>query len=280
MMPASLPATRLTRGATHDRLENWLMKGADAIAARSPARPARDDLESARLIAHRGIYDNVGVIENTLAAFDAAVDAGIWGIECDVRWTRDHVAVVHHDPDGQRLFGRQRPIEALTLQELKRVYPAIPTLATVVARYGRKHHLMLEVKRPAEIPSADVNRSLRADLAPLVPGDDFHLLCFSIPFLAAIESVPRRACLPIARFNPGAAARAVAEYGFGGLTGHYAVISRRRVAALHRQGRSVGTGLVNSRGCMFRELTRRVDWLFSDRPLALQRIVDRHSSGA
>ena len=79
--------------------------------------------------------------------------------------------------------------------------------------------------------------------------------------------------------NPGAASRAVADYGFGGLTGHYAVISRRRVAALRRQGRCVGTGLVNSRGCMFRELTRRVDWLFSDRALALQRIVDRHSGG-
>lgn len=279
MMPVSLTAKMMPRGATLDRIENWLMKAADAIAARSLAQPSRKNLKLARIVAHRGIYDNVRVFENTLPAFDAADEAGIWGIECDVRWTRDHIAVVHHDPDGRRLFDSQRPIEALTLLELQQTYPAIPTLATMVARYGRRRHLMIEVKAPACIAPEVVNRSLAADLAPLTPGDDFHLMSFSIPFLAAIEAFPHRACLPIARLNPGAASRAVADYGFGGLTGHYAVISRRRVAALLRQGRCVGTGLVNSRGCMFRELTRRVDWLFSDRPLALQRIVGRHSGG-
>ena len=262
------------------RLENRLMQGADALVACYRRSPRPQAIQGARVVAHRGIYDNDKVIENTLAAFDAAVDNAVWGLECDVRWTRDGVAVVHHDPDGRRLFGHPHPIAALNLREMQQVYPSIPTLAAVVRRYGRKRHLMIEIKKTTGISMADINASLAADLASLSPGDDFHLMCLSIPFLAAIEAVPRSACLPIARFNPRAAARTVADYGFGGVTGHYALMRRRRVITLHQQGRRVGTGFVNSRGCLFRELNREVDWLFSDRPQEIQRIVARYADRA
>ncbi len=278
-MPAERRVKRAkVRAGLFERLENGLMMWADALAARYrwPARP--EAVRRARIVAHRGIYDNEGVFENTLEAFDAVVDKGVWGIECDVRWTRDGVAIVHHDPDGRRTYGRARPIAALTLREMQRVYPSIPTLAAVVRRYGRKRHLMIEVKETAGITIADVNRSLAADLGSLSPGDDFHLMSLSLGFLAAIEAVPRHARLPIARLNVGAASKAVAGSGYGGLTGHYAVIGRRRIKALHRQGVSVGTGFVNSRGCLFRELNRGVDWLFSDRPQEIQRIVDRYQA--
>ena len=259
-----------------DCLENALMQGADALVARYRRPPRPKIVKDARTVAHRGIFDNVNVFENTLAAFDAVVAHGVWGIECDVRWTRDGIAVIHHDPDGRRLFGRARPIHTLDRQAMQRVYPLIPTLAAVVRRYGRKRHLMIEVKKTAGIPIAAVNRSLAADFAGLTPGVDFHLMSLSLDFLTAIDAVPRHACLPIARLNVGAASRAVASFGFGGLTGHYTLIGRRQIAALHRRGRSVGTGFVNSRGCLFRELNRGVDWLFSDRPLAIQRHVERY----
>ncbi len=262
------------------RLENRLMQGADALVARYRRPPRPQAIKGARVVAHRGIYDNEEVFENTLAAFDAVVDNAVWGLECDVRWTRDGVAVVHHDPDGRRLFGHPHPIAALNLREMQKIYPLIPTLAAVVQRYGRKQHLMVEIKKTTGITMADINASLAADLASLSPGDDFHLMCLSICFLTAIEAVPRHACLPIARLNLRGVARAVADFGFGGLAGHYALISRRRVAALHRRGRRVGTGFINSPGCLFRELTRRVDWLFSDRAPVLQRIVARHAGGA
>ncbi len=258
-----------------DRLENGLMRGADALVAHYRWAPRPEAMKRARVVAHRGVYNNTDVFENTLAAFDAVVDNGVWGIECDVRWTRDGVAVIHHDPDGRRLFGRSRPIATMNLREMQRVYPSIPTLAAVVRRYGRKRHLMIEVKKTAGTSMADVNDALATDLGSLSPGDDFHIMSLSLDFLAAIEAVPRQACLPIARLNVAAASRTAADSDFGGLTGHYAVIGHRRIRALHRQGRLVGTGFVNSRGCLFRELNRGVDWLFSDRPQAIQRIVDR-----
>ncbi|MGD9250059.1 MAG: glycerophosphodiester phosphodiesterase family protein [Desulfobacterales bacterium] len=252
------------------------MRAADAVTARAPiAPPPPDAWPRARIVAHRGIYDNRQVFENTLDAFDAARAAGIWGLECDVRWTRDGTAIVHHDPDGRRLFGVDTPIEDLTWPELHRRCPLIPTLDTVVARYGRHLHLMIEVKAAVQTRPDRINQSLAEALAPLEPERDFHLMSMTLDLLAAIEALPQRACLPIAGLNVRAAARAVVAHGYGGLTGHYALIGRRRIADLHRRGRRIGTGFINSRGCLFREMARGIDWLFTDRALVLRRLVRR-----
>ena len=259
-----------------DLLEGWLMRILDAAAARLPCPlPSKSALSAARIVAHRGIYDNRHIFENTLAAFDNVLNTGVWGLEFDVRWTRDHHAVVHHDPDGRRLFGFQRPIEAFEYGELLRAGPLIPRFETVVQRYGRRLHLMIEIKPAPDFHPRHVSRSLGRVLAGLSPGDDYHLISFSPQLLAAIDSVPRRACLPIAFLNPKAVHRAMAASGFGGMTSHYAIVGRRRIAALHRGGFQIGTGFINSQRCMYRELTRGVDWLFSDRAVELQRAVDR-----
>jgi glycerophosphoryl diester phosphodiesterase len=49
------------------------------------------------IIAHRGLPRERP--ENTLAGFDAALDAGVDGIELDVHATRDGLVVVHHDAE-------------------------------------------------------------------------------------------------------------------------------------------------------------------------------------
>src|SRR5262249_24162751 len=54
-----------------------------------------------RMIAHRGAWDRQN-IENTMQAFERARTLGAWAIELDIRFTKDNVAVVHHDPDLKR----------------------------------------------------------------------------------------------------------------------------------------------------------------------------------
>jgi glycerophosphoryl diester phosphodiesterase len=261
-------------------LESWLMQGADAVTARLPCVPAsKEALRAARIVSHRGLYDNQRIFENTLAAFDGALAAGIWGLEFDVRWSRDQRAVVHHDANGQRLFGFYRPIEALDFDELVHICPLIPPLETVVRRYGKRMHLMIEIKPAPDFDPRYVNRSLGRALAGLTPGDDYHLMSFAPQLLTAIDSVPRRACLPIASLNTKATHRAAVASGCGGMTCHYALIGRRGIAAMHREGRHIGTGFVNSPRSMYRELARGVDWMFSDRALELQRMVTRGLAG-
>jgi glycerophosphoryl diester phosphodiesterase len=79
------------------------------------------------LLGHRGA--NRVHLENTMPAFEAALQAGLQGIELDVQRTKDGVLVVHHDfhlADG-------RLIVALEFKELHLPEPyTIPTLEEVL----------------------------------------------------------------------------------------------------------------------------------------------------
>ena len=73
-----------------------------AIAPRLCERPERMPKV---YYAHRGLHDNISdAPENSLAAFQKAVDAG-YGIELDVQMTADGVAVVTHDTSLRRCTG-------------------------------------------------------------------------------------------------------------------------------------------------------------------------------
>ncbi len=72
----------------------------------------------AKPIAHRGLHDrSIGVIENSQAAFLAAVERG-YGIECDVQVTRDGEAVVFHDFNLDRLTGESGRVDERTAAAL------------------------------------------------------------------------------------------------------------------------------------------------------------------
>jgi len=130
------------------------------------------------IIGHRGA--SAIAPENTLVAFDVALQGGADGIEFDVRLARDRVPVVIHDRTLLRTvqiygdvasydstllskfyagawFNEQNPERAIEGFEWER----IPTLAQVFERYGA-HHLYVEMK--CEEPSR------RAELARAVVG--------------------------------------------------------------------------------------------------------------
>lgn len=260
-------------------LEQWLLKRADQwIARRRPRRVSARRLAAARIVAHRGVYDNRLVFENTMAAFELFQEAGGWGIELDVRWTRDGVPVVSHDPDGRRVFGVPRPIAAMDLAALQRVLPQVPTLAAVIARFGGQLHLMVEIKSER---CCDVSRQrdiLTHHFEHLTPGRDYHLLSLDPDLLRRFNFAPAHACVPIAQINLRRVNRAAQANAWGGMAGHYALIRQRHIEAMHHRGSQIGTGFVNSRNCLYREVARGVDWLFSDQPLMLQEMATRYAS--
>ncbi len=69
-----------------------------------------------RACAHRG--DSAVLRENTLPAIRSAIDKGAAFVEIDVRLTADGDVVVLHDATLERLWGDDRPIEAVTTAEL------------------------------------------------------------------------------------------------------------------------------------------------------------------
>lgn len=106
-----------------------------------------------RVWAHRG--DSAHEVENTLAAFDRAREAGADGIELDVQLDRDGAVVVFHDDTLDRLAGRPGKLSELSAPERRALRVgghAIPTLDEVLAGLG-------DLECNVEIKSIRVARS-------------------------------------------------------------------------------------------------------------------------
>ncbi|SEO56023.1 glycerophosphodiester phosphodiesterase family protein [Aquisalimonas asiatica] len=86
--------------------------------------------EQPRIIAHRGVARTYP--ENTLAAFEAAVAAGVDGVELDIQLTADGVPVVLHDPSLQRTTGVDGDVNRLKATDIDALSASEP------ARFGER----------------------------------------------------------------------------------------------------------------------------------------------
>ena len=189
----------------------------------------------------RGEHDNRTVFENTLHAFDQARAAGVWGIECDLRWTRDLHPVIIHDPDLLRVFGLNAAVGELDLSELKSACPLVPTLEEVIQRFGRQLHLMLEIKEETYPDPFRQSKTLADALGALRPREDFHILGLRPDMFRLIPFVPRSALIPVARLNFMRFSRLTRQENYGGLAGHYRFLTNDMIQQHHASGQQVGT---------------------------------------
>lgn len=81
-----------------------------------------------KFYSHRGIFDNKNIYENTLEAFDASIKRG-YGIELDVRLTKDYEVVVFHDSNLKRMFNDDRKVIDFTWQELTNLQLVGPSIS-------------------------------------------------------------------------------------------------------------------------------------------------------
>jgi glycerophosphoryl diester phosphodiesterase len=107
-----------------------------------------------RIFAHRGLtfQGNSQVAdENSLKAFELALQAGADFLESDIQVTKDFVPVLFHDADLKRLLGKKSLISELTLAEVKSIRlpfaAEIPTLAEALERFPEAK-FNLDIKTP------------------------------------------------------------------------------------------------------------------------------------
>lgn len=128
------------------------------IAPRMFGKPDRTPLYGV-LYAHRGLFDNnTDAPENSLAAFQKAVEAG-YGIELDVQLSKDNQLVVFHDASLKRMCGVDGNVWEYTLEELQQFKLAdstetIPTFKDVLATVDGKVPLIIEYK--LDVPQTKV----------------------------------------------------------------------------------------------------------------------------
>ena len=110
------------------------MPGQSGVSPERPARPM--------VVAHRGA--SVEQPENTIEAFEAAIEAGADAVEFDVRMTADGHAVVMHDPDVSRTTDGAGLVSGMMLDEVRAL--GVPTLREALECLAGRAAVDIEIK--------------------------------------------------------------------------------------------------------------------------------------
>lgn len=202
------------------------------------------------LLGHRGLRSSsFSVRENTIAAFDLALQHGCDGFEFDVRLTADHRAVICH---GTRFAGIT--IARNACERLR----VLPLLEDVLARYASCAFLDIELKVPgiesyvleslskfppqrgyvisSFLPSVLVDLKSRNQLAPL------GVICETHKQLSAWRELP-------------------VEY----VIVHEPLITPALIAHLHSAGKKIFGWTINKKASMIRLANLGIDGIVSDK---------------
>ena len=106
-------------------------------------------------IAHRGMFDNIKIPENSIASFKKALKYN-YSIELDIQLTKDNILVVFHDSNLKRMTGIDKVIEDTNYEEIKELKllntnEHIPTLDEVLKLINNKVLLDIEIKKTKKI---------------------------------------------------------------------------------------------------------------------------------
>ena len=102
------------------------------------------------IYAHRGLFDNKKIVENTISAFKKALLDNL-NIELDIRLTKDRKIVVFHDDNIKRLTDINKLVKNMTYDELSKINllntnDKVPLLEEVLTLVKGKVILLIEIK--------------------------------------------------------------------------------------------------------------------------------------
>ncbi len=200
--------------------------------------------------------------ENTLTGFQAALDAGLDGVELDVRRLGDGTLVVHHDAHLED--GRSLP--TLRAAEL----PAfVPTLDAVLAwAVDTGAFVNVELKHEAAQPDDRVGRTLDAIRAHGVSRRVIVSSFMPTLLRAARDAAPEieRGLLIHKPYPPLLVRAAMAWTGSAALHPHHALIDAALMTTARRLGWQVNTWTVNDPAEAARLSALGVHALIGDHP--------------
>jgi glycerophosphoryl diester phosphodiesterase len=205
------------------------------------------------LLGHRGARRYAP--ENTMAAFDLALDHGTDGFEFDVRCTRNKQSIICHDNKFNRLAVRKRTMEQI--QASCSVDGKPPCLEDVLELYSRKAFLNIEVKvRGMEQIVVQAIKRFPPQcgyfISSFLPSvvRKLHDLDSSLVLGAISKSywhLRRWKALPVSYVVP-----------------HYGLLTPKLIEELHAAGKTVITWTVNDPRKMHRVAAMGVDGIISD----------------
>jgi glycerophosphoryl diester phosphodiesterase len=233
----------------------------------APARP--------RILAHRGLA--IGVPENTLASFAAALSVGALYIETDVHASHDGTAMIAHDPSLRRVAGIDAEVSELTAVELQTVDLGsghrMPTLVDALLAFPEaRFNIDVKSQRAgaavarAVLATGATGRVLvtsfsskrRAEAVRLLPGVANSA---SMPRFICILACAKLGILDLVPWVTGGIDAVQVPARHGRLT----IATPQVIRALHRAGVEIHIWTVNDPREMRRLLELGVDGIVTDR---------------
>jgi glycerophosphoryl diester phosphodiesterase len=210
-------------------------------------------------VAHRG--DPYRVRENTLASLRSALERGADAVEIDVRLTRDGVPVLLHDSTLKRLWDHDRPLSALSYDEVRGLTAGgVPTLEQAL-------EVLAERRVMVDLPGADV-RTVRTVIGVVrdCGADERAYYCAGTETMLAVRRADPAAEIALtwttlAPPRPGVLEAVRPAW----LNYRFPLVSRELTAHVHRQGLLVSAWTPDTKSAMRRLLGLGVDSITTNR---------------
>lgn len=231
-----------------------------------------------KIIAHRG--DSALAPENTLKAFQLALDHQADGIELDVMLSKDGRVVVIHDETVDRTTngsGRVRDMTLAALQELDAGEgQMIPTLEEVFDRFGGKFLINIELKNYATIfdslPAAVAKVVRDYDLAESVLISSFNP--FNLPRFRRRLSGVTLGMITL----PGKARHGLYRlFRFDALHPHFNDVDEDLVSRMRARSRQVNVWTVDDPQEIRRLADLQVDSIITNNPQIVHEVLEGES---
>jgi glycerophosphoryl diester phosphodiesterase len=227
-----------------------------------------------KVIAHRGTGE--GPLENTLTAFQTAISWGVDCIECDIRSSRNGVAVIIHDFSVERLADESGKVAEYSLSELKAMKLGsgnrIPSLVEFFELV--KPHKDLDINLDVKVVGLEAQILQRIQEYGLVKRT--LISSFIQPVLTEFHNLSDEIATALLYEydlqNPTEVAK---ELGCTAINPQLHFVDSDLVHASHRKGLEINSWVINEPKEMQRFIDLGVDGIITDFPPRLLKMLNR-----
>jgi glycerophosphoryl diester phosphodiesterase len=223
------------------------------------------------IIAHRGA--NRHRPENSLAAFEKALEFGAHVIETDVRATRDGHAILMHDDTVKRTTGGVGAVAEMSLEDIKSLKLGngqdIPTVREALELLRGRCLVNLELKDPGSVAAAgEIVREMKL-------WKEVIFSSFSGPWLVDLKlRYPNARLSFISDDRKQDCVRIASSLKAESVNIHARIATKQLVLHAHSSGLDVNVWTVNSPRRIRKLIVIGADGIISDKPDVARRVLE------